>query len=325
MITTPIRHVVRLLAAAVFSAAAPSVHAADFPVRPIRLVVPYAPGGGGDTLARLVSDHLGERLGQAVVVDNRPGGGTIIGTELVARATPDGHTLLLNTAALAINPSLHPKLPYDTLNDLAPVVQLVDLPNVLVVHPSVPATTVAELLVHAREKRGLTYGSSGIGTVAHLAGELFRSMAKIELVHVPYKGGGAVMPDLLAARLAMTFATLPGSIPHVKAGRLRALATASGKRSSALPEMPTIAEAGLAGYDASNWLGVLAPGRTPGAIVDRLNAELRAALQAPAVRDRLPALGFEPMGGSAGDFRRALRAEIPKWQRLVRESNLKAE
>jgi tripartite-type tricarboxylate transporter receptor subunit TctC len=306
-------------------APAAAAAAAEFPVRPLRLIVPYAPGGGGDTLARLLGERLAERLGQSVVVDNRPGGGTLIGSEIVARASADGHTLLLNTAAHTINPSLHDKLPYDTLRDFAAVILLADLPNALVVHPALPANSVAELIRHAKATPGLTYGSSGTGTAAHLAGELFRSMAGIDLTHVPYKGGAAVMPDLVAGRLGMTFATVPSSLPHVKAGRLKALAVASARRSAAMPELPTIAEAALPGYDASNWIGVLAPARTPPATVTRLNAEFRNVMHSPAVRERLPALGFETVAGSPQEFEHTIRAEIPKWRRVIQQSGAKRD
>jgi len=284
--------------------------------------VPYAPGGGGDTLARLMSPHLHERLGQFVIVDNRPGAGTIIGTDLVAKAAPDGHTLLINTSAFTINPSLQEKLPFDALRDFIAVQKLVSLPNVLVVHPSIPASSVSELISYAKAKPGLTYASSGTGTGAHLAGELFRSMAGLDLVHVPYKGGGAVMPDVIAGRVHMSFATLPSSLPHVRSGKLRALGLASTARSPALPDLPTIGEAGLPGYDASNWMGLFVPAKTPAATVARIDSVFRDVLQ--ALKQKLLSLGFEQDGSGPREFTKSVAGEIEKWRRLITQSGAKA-
>jgi len=307
-------------------AAAPHAGAAApaYPSKPVRIVVPYAPGGGGDTLARLMSPHLNERLGQFIIVDNRPGGGTIIGTDLVAKAAPDGHTLLINTSAFTINPSLHEKLPFDALRDFVAVQRLVSLPNVLVVHPSIPASSVRELIAYAKSKPGLTYASSGTGTGAHLAGELFRSMAGLDLVHVPYKGGGAVMPDVIAGRVHMSFATLPSSLSHVRSGKLRALGLASRTRSPALPDLPTIAEAGLPGYDASNWMGLFVPAKTPPATVTRIDQVFRDVVQAPALKEKLLSLGFEPDGSGLREFTKSVAEEIEKWRKLIKQSGAQA-
>ena len=299
------------------------VHSQTFPSRPVRIVVPYAPGGGGDTFARLLGPRLAERLGQSVVVDNRPGGGTIIGTELVAKSAPDGHTVLQNTAAFTINPSLHEKLPYDPIRDFVAVRQVALLPNVLVVHPSIPAASVRELIAYAKAKPGLTYASSGTGTGAHLAGELFRSMAGIDLVHVPYKGGGAVIPDVIAGRVHMSFATLASVLAHVKTGKVRALGVASATRSLALPSMPTISEAGLPGYDASNWMGLFVPAGTPAAAVNRLDAVFQEVVRLPDVKEKLLAQGFEPLDGPQ-DFGKTIREEIAKWRKVVKEAGARA-
>jgi tripartite-type tricarboxylate transporter receptor subunit TctC len=296
-----------------------------FPWKPIRIVVPYAAGGGGDTLARLLGPQINQRLGQFVIVDNRPGAGTIIGTDLVAKAAPDGHTLLINTSAFTINPSLQDELPYDTLRDFVAVQKLVSLPNVLVVHPSIPAKSVRELIAYARTHPGLTYGSSGTGTGAHLAGELFRSMAGLDLVHIPYKGGGAVMPDVIAGRVNMSFATLPSSLAHIQSGKLRALGLASRTRSPTLPDLPTIGEAGLPGYDATNWNGLFAPAKTPRPVVARLDSVFREVIQAPEMKAKLLSLGFEPDASGTREFTAAVAEEIAKWRKLIVQSGAKPQ
>jgi tripartite-type tricarboxylate transporter receptor subunit TctC len=249
----------------------------------------------------------------------------VIGTDLVAKAQADGRTLLVNTAAITINPGLLAKLPYDTLSDLAPVSQIAILPNLLVISPSLNVRTVGELIARARTPPVLAYGSSGTGTVAHLAGELFRSAAKIELTHVPYKGGSAVMPDLMGGRLQMTFATIPSSLPFVKSGKAMALAVASGKRSPALPDVPTIAEAGLPGFDASNWIGVFAPGKTAPRLIGRIHRDLQTVVQDSAVTERMLSLGFEPVASSPADFAAVIRSELPKWQKVIAASGAKAD
>jgi len=296
-----------------------------YPWKPIRLVVPYAPGGGGDTLARLLGPQLNQRLGEFVIVDNRPGGGTIIGTDLVAKAAPDGHTLLINTSALTINPGLQETLPYDTLRDFVSVQKLVSLPNVLVVHPSISAKSVRELIAYAKTRPGLTYASSGTGTGAHLAGELFRSMAGLDLVHIPYKGGGAVMPDVIAGRVHMSFATLPSSLAHVQSGKLRALGLASKTRSPTLPDLPTIGEAGLPGYDAGNWMGLFAPAKTPRPVVARLDSVFKEVIHAPEMKAKLLTLGFEPDGSGTREFTATVADEIAKWRKLIVQSGAKAQ
>jgi tripartite-type tricarboxylate transporter receptor subunit TctC len=309
---------------------APAAHAADattdYPTRPIRLIVGFAPGGGTDTTARAIAQKLGAELGQQVVVDNRPGAAGNIATELVARATPDGYTLLMGTiAALAINPTLYDKLPFDPVRDFAPISQAVNSTNILVVHPTVPAKTLQELIALARAKPGqLNYGSSGVGGAGHLAGELFNTMAKVNLVHVPYKGGGPVMVDLLAGQVQVVFATAATAIPHVKAGRIRALAVTTIKRAGMVPDIPTVAEQGLPGYDANNWYGMLAPARTPRAIVTKLNTLVVKTLGMPDIREYLFNQGLDPAPTTPEAFAAYIRAEIAKWSKVVSAAGAKA-
>jgi len=318
-------------AGAIAALAAPAtVHAADaaaeYPTRPIRLIVGFAPGGGTDTTARAISQKLGAALGQQVVVDNRPGAAGNIATEMVARASPDGHTLLMGTiAALAINPTLYGKLPFDPIHDFAPITQAVNSTNILVVHPSVAAKNVQELIALARAKPGaLNFGSSGVGGAGHLAGELFNTMAKVNLVHVPYKGGGPVMVDLLAGQVQSVFATAATAIPHVKANRIRALGVTTIKRAGMVPDIPTIAEQGLPGYDANNWYGLLAPARTPAAIVAKLNKHVVEILGQPDIRDFLFNQGLDPAPTTPAGFGQYIRAEIAKWSKVVNAAGAKA-
>ena len=325
------KYEIRLLSTAMLAtavaAAAPhaAVGADDFPVSPVRVVVPYAAGGGGDIIARMLGAPLGEKWAQPVVTDNRPGAGTVIGTDLVAKAAPTGYTLLLNTAAITINPGLLKKLPYDTLKDLMPVTQIAVLPNLLVVNPSLAVNSVKDLIDLAKKSPGLTYGSSGTGTVAHLAGELFRATAGIQLTHVPYKGGSALMPDLMAGRLQLTFATIPTSLAFVKSGKLKALAVASGRRSPTLPDVPTIAEAALPGFDASNWIGMFAPARTPTRIINFLQHEIAALVKDPEISVKMLTLGFEPTATTPAQFARIISAELLKWKRVVETSGATSE
>ena len=315
-----------LLAAAlaVFAAQA----AADaYPVRPIRLVVAFPPGGGTDIIARSIAQKLTERIAQQVVVDNRPGAGGNIGTDIVAKSAPDGYTLLMGSAGpLAINASLFAKMPFDPIKDLAPVTLAASTPNVLVVHPSLKAATVNELIALARAKPGeINFASSGYGTPAHLAGELFNSMAGVKLVHVPYKGAAPALADLLGGQVQLMFSTMPPALPHVKDGKLRALAVTSTKRSPAAPELPTVDEIALPGFEANTWHGVVVPAGTPGAIVARLNREIVAVLHLPDVVERLSGQGAEPVGSTPEEFAAYIRAETVKWARVVRESGAKAE
>ena len=323
------KHAICLFATAVLATAAAASNAAaradDYPVSPVRIVVPYAAGGGGDIIARMLGARLGEKWAQPVVTDNRPGAGTVIGTDLVAKAQPTGYTLLVNTAAITINPGLLKKLPYDTLKDLVPVTQIAVLPNLLVVNPSLAVNSVKDLLDLAKKSSGLTYGSSGTGTVAHLAGELFRATAGIHLTHVPYKGGSALMPDLMAGRLQLTFATIPSSIAFVKSGKLKALAVASGRRSPTLPEVPTIAEAALPGFDASNWIGLFVPAKTPKRIADFLQLEIAALVKEREFSEKMLTLGFEPAATTPAEFSKVISAEVIKWKRVIEASGATSE
>jgi tripartite-type tricarboxylate transporter receptor subunit TctC len=306
---------------------AATVAAQSYPTRPIRMVVAYPPGGGTDIVGRMMAQRFTEQLGQNVVVDNRGGATGNIGTELVARSAPDGYTLLMgNVAPNAINVSLFKSLPYDPVKDFAPVSLVAATPNVLVVHPALPVNTVKELIALARAKPGaLNFPSAGIGSSSHLAGELLKSLAKIDMVHVPYKGGGPALTDLLAGQMQLMFATMPAAMPHVKAGKLRAVAVTTAKRSQTFRELPTVAEEGVAGYEASTWYGLLAPAGTPQPVVERLHQETVKALAGAELRERLAAQGFEPVGGSPAEFTAYIKSEIAKWGRVIREAGIRAE
>jgi tripartite-type tricarboxylate transporter receptor subunit TctC len=299
--------------------------AEPYPVKPIRMIVGFAPGGGTDLTARPVAQKLSELLGQQVIVENRPGAGGNIATEQVARAAPDGYTLLMGTiAALAINPSLYGNLRFDPETDLAPVIQVVDATNVLALHPSVPASSVKELIALAKEK-SLSAGSSGVGATGHLAIELFNLMAGVKLLHVPYKGGGPAMGDLVGGQIQLIFATTASAIPHLKSGRIKGIAVTTAKRSALLPDLPTISEAGLAGFDANNWYGLVVPAKTPRAIIDQLNAEVTKILAMPDVKTTLFNQGLDPAPGTPEQFGAYIKSERAKWARVIKESGAKAE
>jgi tripartite-type tricarboxylate transporter receptor subunit TctC len=290
------------------------------------LVIPYPPGGGTDIIGRIIAQKLGDRFGQQVVTDNRSGGGTIVGSEIVAHAPPDGYTLLMNTVALAINESLHPKLPYDAQRDLAPIALVATLPHALVVNPAVPARSVRELVDLARARPGkLSYGSSGTGGLSHLVGELFRVQAGIDIIHIPYRGGGPLMLDLLGGQIQMSFASMPTVLPQLQAGKLRGLGVTTSMRMSELPDIPTIAEAGFPGFEASNWQMLYAPARTPAGIIDRINGELRAVLTQPEVRKQLAQNGFEPIGSTPAEARNHFRSEVTKWAKVVKISGARPD
>ncbi len=305
--------------------ALPLAAADPYPVRPVRMIVGFAPGGGTDLTARPVAQKLSELLGQQVIVENRPGAAGNIATEQVARAPADGYTLLMGTiAALAINPGLYGNLKYDPEADFAPIIQVVDATNVLAVHPSVPANSVPEFIALAKQ-RSLSAGSSGIGATGHLSIELFNLMAGVRLVHVPYKGGGPAMSDLVGGQVQLVFATLASAGPQIRAGRLKGLAVTTMKRSSLMPELPTLSESGLAGFDANNWYGLVAPAKTPRPIIERLNAEVAKLLAMPDVRASLANQGLDPAPGTPEQFGAYIRSERLKWTKVIRDSGAKAE
>ena len=309
-----------LLCASAFAAAP------EYPSKPIRLVVPYAAGGSTDTVARIVGQQLGERLGQQVVIDNRTGAGTLIGTEIVAQAVPDGYTLLMATPPLAVNPSLYAKVPYDLERDFAAVMNVAASSNLLVVHPSVPAHSVRELIALLKANPGkYDYGSSGVGGAGHLAMALFTSMAGVDAVHVPYKGGAPAVADLVGGRLHLMMANLTTAQPHIRSQRLRGLGVGTKKRTPLFPEMPTIAEAGLPGYEANNWNGIVVPRKTPRSVIDRLHREIAAVVTDGATSKRLALQGLEPVADTPAQFAQYLRTEAAKWGRVVKSAGIKAE
>ncbi|MGH8619353.1 MAG: tripartite tricarboxylate transporter substrate binding protein [Burkholderiales bacterium] len=302
------------------------VIAQGYPEKPIRLIVPFAPGGTNDIVARLAGLKLAERIGQSVVVDNRAGGSAAIGTELAARALPDGYTLLIVNINFAINPAMMSKLPYDALRDFAPVTLLATSPVVLAAHPTFQVTSVKDLIVYAKANPGkLNYSTSSAGSTTHIPMELLSSMAGIRMVPIHYKGGGPAMIDLLSGRVPVGFTTILSVQPYLRSDRLRAIAVSSAKRSTALPNVPTVAESGLPGYDFSGWWGVVAPAKTPAAIVNRLSAEFAKVQHEPEMRDRLANEGAEPQTNSPEAFAAFLRAETAKWGKVAKDSGLRLE
>ncbi len=301
--------------------------AQNYPSKPIRMMVPFAPGGGADFVARIVGKQLNDALGQPLVIENRGGAGGAIGTELAARATPDGYTLLLGSAGpLAIQPGLMKRLRYDPLKDFAPVTQVASMPFVLVVHPSLPVKSIPELLALARAKPGqLNFGSPGNGSTTHLATELLKMLAKIDVVHVPYKGVAPALADLVGGQVQFMSGDMSSVLPQVKAGRLRALAVTGAQRSPFVPELPTIAESGVPGYAASGWFGVLAPAATPRGIITRLNAVIVKGIKGAEARERLAALGGDVVANTPAEFAAYLRADLAKWSKLIKVIGLKQE
>ncbi len=300
--------------------------AADYPARSIRYIVPQGAGGSSDTLARLVTQKLSESLGQQVVTDNRPGATGNIGTEIAARAAPDGYTLLQVATSLATNPALSVKMPFDPIRDFAPITLLSQSPNLWIVHPSLPARNMRELVALAKSRPGeINYSSSGTGSSQHLAGELLKSLAHIDIVHIPYKGSPPALIDLLGGRVVLMCSTIAPAMPLVKSGKLRALAVTSLKRSAAAPEIPTVAESGLPGYEATAWQGVLAPAGTPREIILKLNTEIVRIVNSPDVRRQLGEQGYEPAGTSPEQFAEYIKTEITKWTRVIKAAGLRAE
>ena len=299
--------------------------AQDYPQRPVRVIVPYAPGGASDILARLIQPHLERTLGQSFVVDNRGGGASQVGTQAIATAAPDGYTIGIIDSAFVINPGLFAgKLPYDTQKDFAAVSLLAMSPLVLVVHPSVQAATVQEFVALAKRKPGeVTFASAGLGTAIHLAGEQLRQVAQVDINHIPYRGGGPSVIDLLAGKVDFTFSTIPAILEHVRGGKVRALGITSAARSTHMPDVPTMTEAGLAGVNSAPLFGMVAPAATPPAVLARLNAAAAGAVKSDALQARLLEIGYVPVGSSADEFRERIAAEIDKWTRIIQAANIK--
>jgi tripartite-type tricarboxylate transporter receptor subunit TctC len=304
-----------------------AAQAQSYPTKPIRLIVPFPPGGGNDVVARVIAQKLGERLGQQVVVDNRAGANGIVGLQALMQSPPDGYTLAVGAAGpLAVNPSLYDKLPYDPLKDFAPITNMVNYPLLLVVHPSVPAKTTQDLVNLAKAKpKQLYFASPGSGNSGHLAGELLNTMANVQTVHVPYKGQGPALSDLISGQVQMLYSSIPSVLPQVKSGQLNALAVGSAKRVPSLPDIPTIAESGVPGYEAYSWVGMVAPAKTPKDIVNRLNREIVDILKQKDVSEKLNQQGALPVGDSPEQFAAYIKAEIDKWGAVVRAANIKAD
>ena len=302
---------------------APVAAAQTYPAKPVRIIVPYAAGGNTDFTARALAEKLGDVYKRQFIVENRPGGATNIGTEAVAKAAPDGYTLLMGGASNAINMSLFAKLPYDTVRDFDPVALCVKGANVLAIHPSLPAKNLKELIAVAKAQPGkLNFASSGLGSSNQMAGELFKLMAGINIVHVPYKGNAPALTDLLGGHVEMIFSGVPALVPHISSGRIRAIAIGSLKRFPALPNVPTFDESGLKGYEATTWFGLLAPAKTPKDIVTRLNTEVDKALRSPDIRERFINDGLEPMGGSPEAFAKFIRSEIDKYAKVMNAAGI---
>ena len=312
----------RLLALLVALVALPAF--AQYPSKPLRLIVPFAPGGSTDIFARLIAERAQAPLGQPVVVENRAGAAGNIGAEAVARSAPDGHTLLMaTTGVMAINNALYKNMTYDAAKDLEPVLFVASITNVLIVPPDFPAKSVAELIAAAKKDPGkLSFASSGAGSSTHMSAELFKSMSGTDILHIPYKGSGQALPDLMSGRVSMMFENAPGAVSHIKAGKVRALAVTGLKRSPAMPDVPTVAESGVPGYESLSWSGIAVPAATPRAVVDRLNKDLNSVLATPEMRQKLAEQGAETIGGPPEAFAGHIRAERDKWSRLIRTNNI---
>ena len=313
-----------LLSACVSCIFMQSAHSADYPNKPIRIVTPYPPGGGVDNVARIYAPKLAQALGQQVVIDSRPGASGIIGAEAVAKSAPDGYTLLHDATAHSVNPSLR-KLPYETLKDFTPITLLVVNPNLLLIHPSLPVKNICDIISLASNRPGqITFGSAGIGSAQHMAGELFKYMAKIDMVHVPYKGGGAVYADLIGGHIQAYFGNMASSLPHAKGGKLKGIAVTSAKRSASAPEFPTFAESGMPGYEVYEWNGLFGPANLPKEIVTRINAEMGKILAGADVKERFFSLGAEAAHSTPEQHADYVRAEVGKWQKVIVAMRIKA-
>jgi tripartite-type tricarboxylate transporter receptor subunit TctC len=307
-------------------AAATSAAERDYPVRPIRIIVPQSPGASTDLTARLIGQKLNEAFKQPVVVDNRPGSSGIAGTEIVARSAPDGYTLMVVASSFSINPALQPKLPYDAIRDFTPIAQLSKFPNMLAAHPSVPVKTLHDVIAFAKAKPGqLNYASAGSGTGTHMSAELLKQMTGVDIVHIPYKGGGPAMVATMGGQTQLIIGTTLGLLPHVRTGKLKAIAVTSAKRSAAAPEVPTFAESGVPGYEHEPWNGMFAPAKMPKAVVAKLNAEITRILQTPEVRKVFEHEGAEPVGNTSEQFAVILKSEIEKWVKVVKAAGIKPE
>ena len=316
----------RLIALLLCSLALSAAAQENYPARPLRFILPFPPGGGTDILGRLIAERLSAGLGQPVVTENRGGAGGNVGAEAAARSAPDGYTILLAAPSLAISPSLYSKLNYDPVKDLAPISLVATVPNVMITHPAVPAPTLQEFIALARGKPGeMNFGSGGAGTSNHLAGELFNIVTGAKLVHVPYKGVNLAMQDVLSGRIHLVVIGVPAAAPHIKSGKLRALALIDKQRAPALPEVPTVAEAGLADFEVTTWYGVLAPAGTPRLAITRLNAELVRIMRAPDMKERLAGMATDPRTSTPEEFAAYLKQEIAKWGDVIRKAGLKAD
>ena len=319
----------KLLQAACFAAGlvlSAGAWAQAFPAKTVRIVVPFPPGGGTDVIARVAAQKLTESWGQQVIVDNKAGASGTIGSELVAKSPADGYTLLLTATHHAINLGMYKQLPYDTLRDFVPVAYIAASPNLLLLHPSVPANNVRELIAYAKSKPGgHNYASSSVGGATHLTGELFKTAAGIELQHIPYKGAAPAMTDLLGGQVPMMIDVIPTALAHVRSGRLKAIAVTSARRTTVMPEVPTVAESGLPGFEAISWFGLYAPAATPKDTVNKLNADFNRVLQLPEVKEKLAAQGAEPIAMTPEQFASYLKVEIAKWAKAIKESGAKAE
>jgi len=312
-----------VLATFAFCSFVSAAAAQDYPSRPIRMVVPFSPGGGSDISGRVLADGLSDALGQTIVVDNRPGAGSILGCDIVAKANPDGYTTLLGNISMAFNTALYKKMPFDALRDFSPITLATDQPNILVAHPSLPAKSLGEFLKLAAAQPGkLTFGSAGLGSGTHLAMEMLLLSRKVDVVHVPYKGTGPALTALLGNQISVFFSTYASALPHVKGGRLQAFAVTSAKRTTTLPEVPTVAESGFPGYEYSTWYGFLAPGGTPPAIVARLNKAAVAVLNSETTRGRYERQGMSTIPSTPAEYRVHLKSEIEKWTKVVRAAKI---